>query len=377
MKFAVLYCGMGYDSCYWLVDYLLNPSKQLFELAAVVIAQTGGESVLVQRQMETIIFPLLKQHQIRTVQIARAGSSLRDGYVVLDDNRSPETCYIRPTPDKPYWSLTEELLIRAAVPQYSPNSRFCSESFKIRILEEWHRQTYPGYLKLIGFNADESNRIIKARRIHSSDVLQFPLFDQGRTRQHIEAMMREFAGEFHLSACTFCPFSQISGGAKAVKERWRLQPHEAARAAYLEFVAICFNPKQTLATSGRSVVERQLLSQEAQELFELELSEAEWNLYRVRRIRGGKLKIPYRSIQLVYSSDRAGCEAQLRIEAARYNAEIQICQHGIQRAIMPTVGEGCEAFLVAAPGDPQAKQRSSFESIWNERHTYQQYNLVF
>jgi hypothetical protein len=367
---------MGFDSCQWLVDYLLNPSGRTLELVAVVIAQTGNESVLIQQQMEQLIFPLLRLHGIRTVQIARAGSSLRDGFVVLDDTRSPTTCHIRPTLTKPYWSLGESLLLAAAVPQYSADSRFCSENFKIKILEKWHKQNYPGYLKLVGFNADEISRILKARRLNSPDEMQFPLHELGRTRPYIEGYMLDFAGGgFYLSACTFCPFSQISGGAKAVKGRWEKQPIEAARAAYLEYVAICFNPKQTLSSSQKSVTERQLLSNVATELLELELSEATWRVYHVRRIRSKTRKMPYRSVRPIYASDRKNCEMQLRLEAARLNAEITHCHHGIARAVIPTSGTGCEAFLVAAPGDPRAKQIDSFQSIWDERHDYEQYNL--
>jgi hypothetical protein len=378
---AVKHYGMGYDGTAWLIEYLTNPKSRRFDLQAVVIAQTGNESVLIKKQMERYIFPLLAQQEIRTVQIARATSSLRDGYVVLSDTRSPTTCYIRPTTQKPYWSLGEEMLISATVPQYSSNSRFCSEKFKISILERWHECECPGCTKLIGFNADESNRVKKAVQIHGLHEQRFPLHEQGLCRVYIESFVRDFVGtkfqvtpEFYLSACTFCPFSQISGGGESLQQRWILQPYEAARAAYLEYVSLCFNPKQSLSLGHKSVIQRHLLSQEAKELFELELSEAIWRLYRVRRIRGGR--VPYRSIKPIFSGNRTACETQLKIEAAQYNVELRYCQHGIARVIIPVFGEDCEEFLVAAPGDPKAKERKSFQSIWNQKQSpYQQLEL--
>lgn len=374
MKPAVLHCGMGFDSCCWLIDYLTNPSSRQFELAAVVMSQTGSESVLVKEQMERHIYPLLAQHQVRTVQIARASSTLRDGYTVLDSSRSPTTCHIRPTTAKPYWSLGDEMLISATVPQFSKGKRHCSDKFKIEILEKWHDQHCPGCQKIIGFNADEGSRVAKAYSIHSNHEHSFPLYEQGWNRSRIERMVLDYTGEFYLSACTMCSFSQICGGGEAVKERWQLQPYEGARAAYLEYVALCFNPKQTLATGGKSIIQRRLLSHEALELFELELSEAEWKVYEVRRMRGQA--VPYRSIKPLIAGNRASCESYLALQASYYNEPLTYCQHDIPRLHLPVLGDGCEKFLVAAPGDPQAKERTSFQSIWDKRNSpYQQLEL--
>lgn len=374
MKLAVLHCGMGFDSCCWLIDYLTNPKTRQFDLQAVVMAQTGSESVLVKQQMEKHIFPLLRSHNIRTVQIARASSTLRDGYTVLDDSCSPNICYIRPTTEKPYWSLGDEMLISGTVPQFAKGKRHCSLKFKASILDTWHDEHCPGCQKLIGFNADELRRINNNFDMHPLHPNAYPLYERGWNRDYIEQMVRDYAGEFHLSACTFCPFSQISGGGTAVKERWQLQPYEGARAAYLEYVSLCFNPKQVLSTGGKSIIQRQLLTQEAQQLFELELTEAEWKVYEVRRIRGQA--VPYRSIKPLVTGDRTTCESYLKLQAAYYNESVTYCQHGIPRLHLPVLGDGCEKFLVVAPGDPQAKERSSFQSIWEHRNNpYQQLSL--
>ncbi len=194
---AVLHCGMGFDSCCWLVHHLTSPKSRQFNLQAVVMAQTGSESILIKQQMERHIFPLLAQHQIRTVQIARASSTLKDGYVVLDDTDEPIHCHIRPTTEQPYWSLGEEMLVSATVPQYSAGSRFCSQKFKIHILEQWHNQYCAGCQKLIGFNADEESRVKKGQDIHANHEHRYPLYELGWKRDRIENIMLEFAGEFY------------------------------------------------------------------------------------------------------------------------------------------------------------------------------------
>jgi hypothetical protein len=363
MKPAVLHNGMGFDTAAWLIDYLTNPKQRQFDLQAVIMSQTGSESVLVKQQMESYIFPLLRNYQIRTVQIARASSSLKDGFVVLDDTTSPTQCFIHPTPDKPYWTLGEEMLISATIPQYSSRSRHCSEKFKIKILEKWHNQYCPGCQKIIGFNADEYHRIVKAKTIHANHQQTFPLYDKGWGRDYIEALVFEFIGSknFHRSACIFCPFSHISGGAKEIKQRYLIQPDEGAKAAYLEYVALCFNPKQSLSTTGKSMIERGLLSQEAIDLLELKLNEAIWRVYEVRRIRGEN--IPYRSIKPLYSGTRQQVELKLH-ELGNLGGELKYCEHGIFRYHFE-VSENREKYLVAAPGNPIAKERSNFQQMWH------------
>jgi hypothetical protein len=108
-KDATLHYGLGCDSSWLIWDYLTNPKSKFrkYNISKVLISQTGLESKLVQEQVEQIIFPLLREHKIRTIQIARKSSTLRDGFTILDDTDSPEICYIKPTAEKPYYTCKE------------------------------------------------------------------------------------------------------------------------------------------------------------------------------------------------------------------------------------------------------------------------------
>src|SRR4028118_1393860 len=101
---VTLNLGMGYDSSFWVDDYLENPKSVFRDIPCdelvVISSQTGNESIAVKRQMESYVYPILRKHGIRTVQIARASSSLRDGFVVLDDTTQPSICHYRPTTEK-------------------------------------------------------------------------------------------------------------------------------------------------------------------------------------------------------------------------------------------------------------------------------------
>lgn len=389
---------MGFDSSFWLVDYLENPKSVFREMGidelVVISAQTGNESVLVKRQMEDLLYPILRKHKIRTVQIARASSTLRDGFVVLDDTTEPRICHIRPTDEKPYRSLGDDLLSAASVPQIIKGRRTCSDKFKIQILDKWHQLHCPGCSRIIGFNADEGDRIVKDpcqqivgfnadegdritrkesfnKSVRLGHLNVYPLYEYGYTRAAIEQGISEYfgAGNFHLSACTFCPFSQICGGGESVKSRWEMLPQEAAEAAYLEYVSTCFNPKQTLHVSGESVVDRRMLSGEALEIFTELVESATWKVYHVRRVRNiptkGKRKDTDRSVKIKFVGSRFEAETKLLEMTAL--GELKYCKHDIARIHVTDTPPDCEEFYVAAPGEAIEKQKPRFERLWNER----------
>lgn len=391
--------GMGFDSSFFLVDFLENsksPFRQMgIEELVVISSQTGNESVLVKRQMEELIYPILRKHNIRTVQIARASDSLTDGFMVLDDTTQPTICYTRPTVEKPYWSLGNDLLVSAAVPQIVKGNRICSDKFKIQILDKWHTLHCPGCSRIIGFNADEGDRIakdpcseiigfnadegdrlarkesfVKLKKSRLGHLNIYPLYQYGYTRAMIEERMgdRFGKGNFSLSACTFCSFSQICGGGESVKERWDKYPDEAAEAAYIEYISICLNPRQTLHVGGKSVVQRKMLNATAVELFNHLIESATWKLYHVRRIRNiptkGKKKQTDRSTRIISVGSRAEMEAALLSRASQ--GDLKYCHHGILRLHFDAPTD-CEEFMVVAPGEPVEKQKNRFEGLWTER----------
>ena len=82
---TILHFGWGCDSSAILVNWLTLPKSRDFELEDLIVlaAQTGNESELIKQQNERHIFPLLRQHQVRVVQVAKSGNFLADGYEVL------------------------------------------------------------------------------------------------------------------------------------------------------------------------------------------------------------------------------------------------------------------------------------------------------
>ena len=72
-----------------LVRWLRAPSTRPCSLddLLVVSAQTGDEYEDTQELVETHILPLLREYNVRYVQVARKGPVEADGIVVLDDTR--------------------------------------------------------------------------------------------------------------------------------------------------------------------------------------------------------------------------------------------------------------------------------------------------
>ena len=90
--------GMGADSTALLVNWIDNPRSRNFPLSALTIltAQTGNEWQSTKHLCERYIFPLLRKHRIRLVQVARAGQFEEDGIEVLDDSNQPQELFIAP-----------------------------------------------------------------------------------------------------------------------------------------------------------------------------------------------------------------------------------------------------------------------------------------
>ena len=362
---AVLHYGMGFDSTALLFDYLENPSRWDFEIACILIAQTGNESILIRNQVEAFVFPKIREHQIRTIQIARASSTQKDGYTVLEDSNNPTTCYYRPTLQKPYYTLYDDMLLSATVPQFAQNRRKCSDKFKAKILDLWHARNCPGCLKLICYNADEQRRVDKLKEESIQQPLHpvfCPLHSSGWTRKIVESRVKKAIAPhpFYRSACLICPFQFVAGSAAEVKAKYEADPPDAARTAFLEFVSTCFNPRQTLSSSEKTLIKRELLNPEIEALLEQELDKATWKVFDVRRIRS--LKRPYRSVKTVFVGSRAQAQEHLR-QLARKHKNLSHCQHGIAR-VYREAGPGCERFYVAAPSNPLDKERPDFAKQW-------------
>jgi hypothetical protein len=142
----------------------VEPETRPCELSELIVltSQTGDEFLETGRDVEHYILPLLREHKIRFVQIARRGHLEADGITVLDDTRSPEKVYL----DGDY-KLSDELLSAGTVPQFGSTHR-CSMKAKAFPLELWMNNYLDSYASdtpirhAFGYSADETKRVAKA-----------------------------------------------------------------------------------------------------------------------------------------------------------------------------------------------------------------------
>jgi hypothetical protein len=156
MAATILSYGMDVESTAILVRWILEPKTRPGELSDLIVisAQVGDEYLDTCRDVETHILPLMRQHGIRYVQVARHGHLKVDGITVLDDTRAPTSCHIEGD-----YKLSDELRRMGTVPQSSGTHR-CALKFKAFVIERWLTDNVRGAAAhAIGYNASETGRI--------------------------------------------------------------------------------------------------------------------------------------------------------------------------------------------------------------------------
>ena len=257
--------GMGVESNAILTRWLTDPTSRDFPLEhlTVITAQTGDEHVDTKTYCETYILPLLRNHRIRLVQVARAGRYEEDGIEVLDDSAHPEKLYI----DGAY-KLSDELLFAGTVPQFAGVHK-CALKFKAFVLDEWLSQENPGpYRHAFGFNADETTRVARSeyltnnrtafgfnsderKRIDRANAYSslkrtsfYPLVEWGWNRETCTTYLRDtFGVASRRSACVQCPFVNLTSDAIG---RFQQEPNQVARALLIEYTSLCLNYRSSL-----------------------------------------------------------------------------------------------------------------------------------
>lgn len=92
--------GMGAESTAGIHRMLTDPAARPDTIAPdfsnliVVVAQTGDEWSTTGDLVEKHLLPLLREHQVRFVEVARAGPSTKDGVAVLQDTRVPRRLHL-------------------------------------------------------------------------------------------------------------------------------------------------------------------------------------------------------------------------------------------------------------------------------------------
>jgi hypothetical protein len=373
----ILNWGLGVDSTACFLRMLEDPVHHGLDLrrTAVIHMVTGDEWPDTVSDAERFVLPVLREHGVRLVQLARSGRPKAAGIDVVDDSRHP-THIVR----RGRWALWDEMEANGTVPQQG-GVRLCSLHAKAEVADHWIGTATGGrpYTQILGFNADEARRV-RRDESNSQDPMRkarFPLISWGWGRQQCEEYLFErFKVAWKKSYCSFCCFPVSMGAMAAHLDRMRSYPHIAGRVLRLEFTSMALNP------NSRLFGEHSLLEQfdpcserdsRVLEALEEELAACPWALYHVRRILPISRTDPSKRAPALRSVHRitTGSVAQVA-EAARERAHehavaVEENPRGSVRVWVRTRGAGfpaTEELYVTAPAFVHSKQLTRFEAEW-------------
>lgn len=329
---------------------------------------TGDEWDSTGADVTAHVLPLLAEHQVRYVQLARGGYSRADGVVVLDDSRTPARLHVEGA-----YALSSDLLSNAIIPMSAAKMRRCSAKQKGAVIEA----SLPllvgdrEFRNVVGFAAGEEKRACRGEAYdYPGRKSVYPLIDWGWDRDTSIAYLAErFGVTWRKSACTFCPFAFHRGPGvnDDLMARYLAEPEGALLALRVEYGARCVNPTQTLTVSGALADMFAADGRFADILatFDDELDRAEHALMSVRRVINGRWR-SYRSVRALQRGSRramtealAGTAAGLGVVVEEDGAASRVWLR--RRGPEPPYVEEC---LVVAPGWIADKQRPGFETIW-------------
>jgi hypothetical protein len=404
----ILSYGMGVESTAILLRYLEEPDTfedDLSELI-VIVAMTGDEWEDTRTDVERHILPRVREHNVRFVQVARAGASQKDGIIVLDDSRQPRKLFVEGA-----YKLSDELQSAGMVPAFAGQHK-CSLKYKAFVIESWLQQNvYPdGIRHTFGYNVDELGRVAKsdqaiARIIfgfnsnESARVLKglaydrpyrighYPLVLWGWDRLDCFLYIKDATGvDWRKSACVYCPFAKVDAGMIARQQQF---PAQVAQAMILERLSLAMNPRgqlynkqplyQIVTANG---------NQAALELFQSRFQDQTWALYRVRRIYqpkaiyegtkkqrrlvghdANKKGIAQRCVERIAEFATSGHAVQ-HLQKIAEQDRLPVCvQHDLSYAIVSecaTTYPTTEEYYVAAPALVQTKARNGVADFNND-----------
>lgn len=391
---VVLSLGMGIDSVALLVRWIREAASRGFDLRDLicVTAMTGDEHDRTRELMETYLLPLLREHGIRYVQIARRGQEASTGYEVLDDSRAPERMYMRGS-----WRLSDEMRAAGTLPSLVKGRRWCSERAKGDPLDWWMRDHVPaGYTHVVGFAAEERGRAARdtdARQAKEAEgkvvpcVVSYPLIEWGWDRARCEAYLRQ---QFDLpdgqgwarSCCTYCPFQATAGSRQELTARWRAQPDAGADALVLEHTALALNERIGAFGVNRTAVDlaRDEGLDAVLEIASKRLAAVKrWSLVEVRRVFDARNHAPElkgMAWRGVHAHRHGSHDEMLNRLAAIPDTTTYTDGHGITRAwrrndrtAEPVSYPAIEWFWVIVPHGLQDKKRKGFDKVWTRAHS--------
>lgn len=418
--------GMGVESTAILLRWMMEPASCPCSLSDLIVitAQVGNEFRDTGTDVQDHILPLMRKNGIRFVQVARHGHLEVDGITVLSDTRSPDRVYLEGD-----YRLSDELRTNGTVPQFAGVHR-CALKFKAFVIESWisaalarsgsfgHAIGYnadeisrienseyafaaarstpaPAAVHVaFGFNTEESGRIEKANEydgLRSNDgrgegagftrTAFYPLQEWGWTRQHcLDYILETLGVEWKKSCCVFCCFAHNKQNARDLAQRHMEHPEQVAEAMVMEHMSLALNPRGTLYRD-KSLIQITVDqgNQKAVESYEKRIHEAEWALYRVRRIYHAQKADPTkkgtadRAVEKIsVFRDSDGARMRLAEVAASGDGEIEEA-----RGLTYVYRERCgvtfparEEFFTVAPALVHSKARYGidwFDEQWLSR----------
>ena len=373
----VLNFGMGVESSALLVHWMLCTDEERgFPLDNLVVltAQTGNEYGSTKRLIEYHLFPLIREKKVRFVEIAKAGPSKKDGYVVLQDTRSPQVLHIEGA-----YKLSDELLKNGTLQPFS-GAHKCAQKMKgCDVIDPWLGDVmgFEIFGPYLGYNADETKRAKKCDGYSSRGwTYRFPLIEMGWTREWCKYFLFfHFEVIWLKSCCKFCPFQSKRNAI----ERWSTEQGAAAFSALMEHLALAFNPRMHMFSYGSAVdLIKELGLRLAYEEHRQTLESGQYGLYRIRRNyerpwsqKGTRFYRIERCVNTVATGTKLDMLEHLDAIACEHALEIETDDYGISRVWSHTrpndkAYPSCEGFWVVAPALAQDKVRNAklFEARW-------------
>lgn len=387
---TILSYGMGVESTAILVRWIWERATRpcALEDLIVITSQVGDEYEDTGRDVMTHILPLLREHNIRYVQVARHGHLESDGITVLDDSRQPQAVFL-----KGDYKLSDELRSNGTVPQFGGVHR-CALKFKAWVIERWLEAHLRGSARhAFGYNAEEDGRIAKSDSATSeriafgfnADEIEriersieyntqsreafYPLRDWGWNRQACVDYLASVLGVvWKRSACVYCPFNVLGPDGL---ERHRLHADQVGDAMAMEHVSLALNPRGTLYKK-HSLIEITSASgnDAAVARYVHRLDSGSWSVYRVRRIYSAKGRADRAVENLAVFRDRKSAESNLQLLAADRGIAVERLRgipYAWQERRSETQFPTREDFLTVAPAAVDDKARYGlawFEQKW-------------
>lgn len=393
--------GMGVDSVAWLTAVLkghaptppgFDPARDFFAVSAV----TGREYKATQEAMDRYHLPLLREHGVRYVQIARAGWSETDGVQVLSDTRrgDPYEMVMRGPVGLDDWMLRA-----GTIPQTS--KRDCSYWAKGWPLDTWLAAELGRTPRrhVVGFALEEEHTRAAKDASYSREVPGktpwYPLIEWRWDRATCLAYLRDQYGiEWPRSCCQFCCYQ--FGDRPALVRRWQREPDAARLSVVMESNALALNPNAKLFKdyTADEVAREAGLGQVADDAL-AEVAARPHALYDVRRIyrrkgdrrssngrgwllgpdphvRATKGTCVWRCIRTLATGTRDQMVAALRAEADRRGGRLDITARSarlVLRTQQPPWPATQHTLAVALAGAD--KQQQAFGSLWDFVRTYE------